>query len=288
MARGLDHVVHVVRDLEAAAELYGRLGFQVGARNAHPWGTDNRLVQFRGFFLEILTVAEPQKIISQTPRTFSFGAFNRDFLTEVGEGLSCMVMEAREPVAEKAALDAAGFGGFDLLNFSRKGKRADGSDTEVGFSIAFARDAASPHAGFFTCKQMHPMNFWSAELQRHGNGATGIAACTLVAENPTDHHIFLETLIGVRDVNASSLGLKVETPRGKVLVFDPRAFRDVYGVDPPTDAGLRIAAVEFVVDDAAATRRLLERNGVSHAMHRNKIVVGPAAMRGSTIVFGSS
>jgi catechol 2,3-dioxygenase-like lactoylglutathione lyase family enzyme len=62
MSRGLDHVVHAVRDLEAAAEFYRRLGFTVGARNRHAWGTHNHLVQLPGFFVELLTVAEPEKL----------------------------------------------------------------------------------------------------------------------------------------------------------------------------------------------------------------------------------
>jgi catechol 2,3-dioxygenase-like lactoylglutathione lyase family enzyme len=57
MARGLDHIAHAVRDLDAAATLYGRLGFNVGARNRHPWGTHNRIVQLPGFFIELVTVA---------------------------------------------------------------------------------------------------------------------------------------------------------------------------------------------------------------------------------------
>ena len=64
MARGLDHIVHAVRDLDAAAELYRHLGFQVGARNRHPWGTHNHVVQFPGFFIELLTLAEPDKLDS--------------------------------------------------------------------------------------------------------------------------------------------------------------------------------------------------------------------------------
>jgi hypothetical protein len=288
MARGLDHVVHAVRDLEVAAEMYGRLGFQVGARNRHPWGTHNRLVQLPGFFLEILTVAEPEKIVPQRAGVFSFGAFNRDFLAAAGEGLSCMVVEGHDPKAEKAALDAAGFGGFDLLNFSRKAKRADGSDTEVGFSIAFARDPVSPRAAFFTCKQTHPENFWSPELQRHANGAQAIAACALTAENPTDHHIFLEALVGVRDVRASSLGLRLSTPRGEVLAYDPRGFYDAYGVEPPGERGLRVGALAFTIDDLAGTQALLVRNGVEHSMHRERLVVGPRQMFGATIVFEQS
>jgi hypothetical protein len=199
-----------------------------------------------------------------------------------------MVVEGQDPAVEKVAFDAAGFGGFDLLNFSRRGKRADGSDTEVGFSITFARDPASPRAGFFTCKQTHPQNFWSPELQRHENGAREIAACVLVADNPTDHHIFLEALIGVRDLRASSLGLRVQTPRGDVLVLDPRAFHDAYGVESPKDEGLRIAALVFSVRDLTQAQSLLERNAVPHLSHRGQIVVGPDVVRGSTIVFSAS
>ncbi|MEI9805413.1 MAG: VOC family protein [Pseudolabrys sp.] len=36
MPRSLDHIVHAVHDLDAAAEAYARLGFIVGARNKHP------------------------------------------------------------------------------------------------------------------------------------------------------------------------------------------------------------------------------------------------------------
>ena len=54
--RGLDHVVHAVHNLEAAAAFYASAGFQVGTRNRHPWGTHNRIVQLPGFFVELLAV----------------------------------------------------------------------------------------------------------------------------------------------------------------------------------------------------------------------------------------
>src|SRR3979490_2311258 len=81
MARGLDHIVHAVRDLDAAAALYERLGFVVGARNRHPWGTHNRTIQLPGFFyMELLTVAEPEKLTA-AGLPLLFGAFHRDFLS---------------------------------------------------------------------------------------------------------------------------------------------------------------------------------------------------------------
>src|SRR5690349_24797111 len=86
IARGLDHIVHAVHDLDAAGETYQRLGFTVGARNRHPWGTHNRIVQFPGVFIELLGLGELDRIPPAQPRTFSFGGFTRDFLAG-GEGL---------------------------------------------------------------------------------------------------------------------------------------------------------------------------------------------------------
>ncbi|WP_281024020.1 VOC family protein [Microvirga flavescens] len=43
MPRRIDHLVIAVHDLDKAADFYRRLGFQVGARNRHSWGTENRL-----------------------------------------------------------------------------------------------------------------------------------------------------------------------------------------------------------------------------------------------------
>ncbi len=135
--------------------------------------------------------------------------------------------------------------------------------------------------------QTAPESFWSAELQRHPNGARQIAAAVLVAENPTDHHIFLEALCGVRDIHASSLGLTIQTPRGAVQVMDPRSFRQAFGHDAPKDAGLRLAALVFSVADVAATRALLERNGVPAREQAGRLVIGPEAAFGATIAFSS-
>src|SRR5215467_1775068 len=92
MPRGLDHIVHAVHDLDAAGALYQRLGFTVGARNKHPWGTHNRIVQFPGVFIELLAIGEAELISPPRPHVFSFGAFTQDFLAR-HEGLAMLVLE---------------------------------------------------------------------------------------------------------------------------------------------------------------------------------------------------
>ena len=71
MPRGLDHIVHAVRDLDAAAEFYRRAGFTVGARNRHAWGTHNYIVQFPGVFIELIAIGEPELIRVGAPGTRS-------------------------------------------------------------------------------------------------------------------------------------------------------------------------------------------------------------------------
>lgn len=286
MTRGLDHIVHVVRDLAAASAVYERLGFQVGAENVHPWGTKNRLVQLPRFYIELLAIPESAKLPPAT-HAYSFGAFNREFLQACGEGLSFLVLQSADPKAEKAEFDKAGFGGFEVMDFARKGKRADGSETEVAFSLAFARDPASPHAGFFTCLQKTPESIWFPELQRHQNGAGSISAAVLVADNPTDHHIFLEAFTGARDVRATSLGLRIETPRGEILVYDPRAFSDAFGNAAPKEEGLRLAALVFAVADLGATQTWLEKAGLRPRALHDRLVVGPDEAMGAVFAFES-
>jgi catechol 2,3-dioxygenase-like lactoylglutathione lyase family enzyme len=132
MGRGIDHIVHAVHDLDAAAALYRRLGFTVGARNRHPpqWGTQNHIVQFPGCFVELLSMADTSQIAPHGPRFFSFGAHNRDFLAR-GEGLSMLVLEGRDPAAEAEAFRAAGIGDFEPFHFERLAVRPDGSSVKV-------------------------------------------------------------------------------------------------------------------------------------------------------------
>ncbi|MEO0730064.1 MAG: VOC family protein, partial [Pseudomonadota bacterium] len=58
MTKRIDHLVIVDRQLAGLAEFYRSLGFQVGGRNRHDWGTENHIVQFDGTFLELLTTGD--------------------------------------------------------------------------------------------------------------------------------------------------------------------------------------------------------------------------------------
>ena len=279
--RGLDHIVHAVHDLDAVGEAYRAIGFTVGARNRHPWGTHNAIVQFPGVFIELLTVGEAERIPAPRPRAISFGGFTADFLRK-GEGLSMLVLEGKGAAADAAAFRAAGIGDFDVFDFEREAKRPDGTPVKVAFSLAFASDPKAPDTGFFTCQQHYPENFWNPAFQKHPNGVTGVAGVVLVADNPADHHVFLKGFSGVSDLKSTSSGITIETPRGEIQVMDPAAFRLHYAVDPPDVArGMRLAAIRFAADMAAARSAL----GTAATQRMDKLIVGPQAAHGATLVF---
>src|SRR5216684_222849 len=61
MLKGIDHIVIVVRDLDAAVADYGRLGFTVVRGGRHPsMGTHNALIAFSdGAYFELIPTASP-------------------------------------------------------------------------------------------------------------------------------------------------------------------------------------------------------------------------------------
>ena len=283
-ARGLDHVVHAVRDLEAAAGLYRRLGFTVGACNRHPWGTHNRIVQLPGFFVELLTVAEPE-LLGDDGLSTCFGRFNQSFLTG-RQGLSLLILESGGVAQDLCALQSAGIATSELVRFERSAERPDGSTAEVAFSLVFARDRLAPCVGFAICQQHFPENFWNSAFQRHPNAVRGISGVVLVAEHPADHHAFLSAFSGVGEVQAASDAMTASTPRGDIIVMDQTAFRARFDAEPPDMShGARLAAVRFTVGERDALISPWNEGGIAFSAAKGAAVVTPDLAMGATLVF---
>ncbi|HEX5508399.1 MAG TPA: VOC family protein [Pseudolabrys sp.] len=284
---GLDHIVHAVRDLDAAAALYKRLGFQVGARNRHPsnWGTQNHIVQLPGTFIELLAVAETTGIAPQESRRFSFGAFNRDFLMR-GEGLSMLVLEGHVEDAERFA--AGGIGDFEPYYFEREGKRPDGTRVKVAFTLAFARDNKAPDIGFFTCRQHYPDNFWNPAFQSHANGAVAVAAVVLVANDLAQHRKFLTVFTGSDEWEEKGSGLVLTTPRGAIELVTPGEYSRRCDVTPPDiTTSSRLAAIRFRVEDLTTIRAIFATSKIAHQSLGDRIVIDAETALGAALVFES-
>lgn len=281
--RGLDHLVIGVRDLDAAGAFYETLGFTVGARNRHPWGTENRIVQFPGAFLELITIGDAGAIPPPAPRQFSFGQFVREAL-ERGEGLSMLVLESRDAKADATAFNAADIGDFEPFFFERQAKRPDGSTVRVAFSLAFAADPLAPECGFFVCQQHEPQNFWNPAFQQHANGASALSAAILVTDDPGQHRGFLQSFAGFPEVLEGNADYVLTLPRGRIDVLDPEAAQAIYHAEPdPTPA--RFLGFCVTVPDLDAVAARLEGSAISFGRGEERIVVPAEAALGCLIAF---
>jgi hypothetical protein len=288
MPGGLDHIVHAVRDLDAAAQFYVRAGFTVGSRNRHPWGTHNRIVQFPGVFIELLSVGEPELIAGASRGAFSFGNFTRDFLGH-DQGLAMLVLEGRGAAADAEAFRAASIGDFDVFDFEREAKRPDGSSVKVAFSLAFAADPKTPDAGYFTCQQHYPENFWNPAFQDHANGVSGVTEVVMVSEKPQDHVHFFRAFSGISEVHSNTSGFSVRTQRGDIRVMNPAAYRTHCATEPPNlTRGARFAAMRFTMRDKPGLISVLQKGGVSFLERDFGIVVPADVGFGATLLFDST
>lgn len=271
----IDHVVVAVEDLDLAGAFYEKLGFTVGARNRHPWGTENRLIQFKSSFVELITVGDaPETIPPHREGHFSFGAFVRDYLRK-RQGFAMFVLDSPDAKAERQTFVKQGIGDYEPFFFERRGKRPDGSETHVAFTLAFASDPTLPDASFFVCEQHFPENFWNPQFQNHRNGASNIAEVQLGTKRPADHARFLENFTGVKTETLPNGDGCYRLQQSGALV----ATRD--------DGIAGFTGFTIAVPDIARQCALLSEAGIDFAMDGERVVIAAAQTFGTALSFSA-
>jgi catechol 2,3-dioxygenase-like lactoylglutathione lyase family enzyme len=283
MPRGIDHIVIAVRDLDAARATWQGLGFTLTPVARHPFGTANSLVQLDGNYIELLAVADITAIPEPSAGSFSFAAFNRDFLKK-REGLSMLAVKSRDAAADRADFEASSLPVFAPLQFERLAKGPEGEERKVAFSLTFTREPRLREAGFFACQHHFPENFWRAEYQSHVNSARRIESVVLVTRDPADFHEFVTHLTGKHDMTSTSLGVTFDTGEGMFEIMSPIGYRAGFGESPEPDPR-RFLACRIAVADLAAARHLFKRNQIGFSERPGTLIVPAAAASGVAVAF---
>lgn len=264
MNRAIDHLVLAVNDLEAAREAYRRMGFTLTPRAQHPWGTANSLVQLQGNFLELLAVAEPEKIPQAESGRFSFGAFNQSYLRR-RQGLSMLVFQSSDARVDQTEFRARGLETYEPFNFERQAKLPDGSLKTVAFSLAFVTEPRMPEAAFFTCQQHAPEFFWKPDYQRHANGAQAVIEVVMLANDPGGLADFFGRLVEPDAVSRAEGALRVQLGEGALSVLDATRLAQRFPGVRLSDVLRKphFAGYSIAVDDLDVAEDVLERNGIA-------------------------
>jgi hypothetical protein len=288
MRRGLDHLVMVAHELEAARMIYERLGFKTTPRAVHPFGTANFLVQFQHNFLELVEIDDASIIPPHTEDRFSFAAGNAAFLDR-REGMSSLVFQSDNARSDRADFAAKRLNTYEVVDFSRKAGLPDGSEVTVSFSLAFLTDPMMPECTFFVCQQSNPEHFWKTEYQTHPNGALDAAETIMVAPDPAAHRPFFAGLHGNYNISQNAGGMFVETTQGSISLMRPAAFAERFGEDAaisglgsPYFAGFRIQ-----VADLDTLTGVLDGNNMPYSRDGDAVRIKHADTMGVAIEFTS-
>ncbi len=278
MPRPIDHLVLAVPDLAAAAERYRAMGFTVGSRNLHPWGTENAIVQLGGGYLELIGLADGFRPPPPDDPAAPFAGPVADAVAR-GGGLCAVALGSDDADADAARFRAAGLGRGRRLDFARDARGPDGAPRRLRFDLAFAAVPGLPEALFFTCRHHQP--FGDAAARRHANGAVRLETVALATDEPHRHPPALAVLLdAAADGPPGRPGF--DTPTGRLSLMTPADADARYG---PGAVSGRFAALAIVVDAPAPVRALLDRAAIPHAEVAGAVVVPPEAGFGVALAF---
>jgi catechol 2,3-dioxygenase-like lactoylglutathione lyase family enzyme len=271
---GADHVVIAVRDLDASAAQWRRMGFTLSHRGTHSrlMGTANYTIMFGEDYLELLGV------LAATDQNKPTQQFLQD-----REGIERMAFTTDDAAAGAAELRSQGLAPLGPVQFSRPVDLPGGEKSEAKFNVF--RWPLNENPGgmrIFACQHLTRSAVWVPGLQNHANGASCIRRIEILSATPKTAAEHLGRLID-EPVTPSGDSWRVPSGRGRadVLFFDQAAFAHRYPQAVRLDAA-REGAVAIVIGITAlaAATKALESLGISH----DGVVSVPAAAANGVIV----
>jgi catechol 2,3-dioxygenase-like lactoylglutathione lyase family enzyme len=274
---GLDHVVVVVRDLDASARAWAALGFTVSPRGTHSahMGTGNYTIMLGDDYIELLGVLTPTERNAPTRQ-----------LLEKREGIERVAFTTVDAAAGVKELQARGIAATGPIDFSRPVDLPDGRKSEARFQTClWPTDERPGGVRIFACQHFTRDAVWIPHLQRHANAARRLVRLELIAADPKSAANHMARLID-QTVQAEPDGAwRVPSGPGRAdFVFMGRAAFEarhptISAAAMPTDGP---AALVIEVSDLSAAAKATAAAGISGD---SRITVPAPKANGITLVF---
>ncbi len=235
---GLDHIVVLVRDLNAAAKDYERLGFTVAPEMRHAgFGTANRIVLLQNNFIELVGVVAPDELAGP-------GIMIRDRLESHGPGPFGISLNSEDIVRDRARLIEAGLAMGEIGGGSRPVPLPDGTEGMARFNTVMIGGPREMPFIFFMSQQHEQSVVWIKEWQRHANTARDVTGVTIATANPSAWLPLVTALCGSKGVEADADGISARLPLGVLDIVTEDAATRTFA-SPATGEASRIVAVSL-------------------------------------------
>jgi len=280
----LDHVGAIVRNLDAGAERWRRLGFRLSPRSqqmgfaratgqTEPWATSNHCAAFHRGYLELIGVTQPG-----LPNPW------QHFIDRF-EGGHITALRCADADAAFADIAARCDGMQPPVDRRRQAPFRDGT-REMRFRNIFSRDDAFPEGRFIVIEHQTPELIWQEQLMEHPNGAVALEDVQFFAHDPMPTVRRITALTGVEPGAGADGALRFKlAASGAVEVLSPRAFAERF-VGAPAPASPSVAACTITVRRVDAARRMIETGGIgTETRADNAFSVAATDSNGIILVF---
>lgn len=229
MTASLDHIAISTRfDMDAAEDIFTRLGFTLTPRGHHSLGSINHLMMFTADYLELVGI--PREDAAKRPE-----------IANAPLGLNGLVFKTDDVDETFARLDALGMSGDPPKSFSRPVTLADGDTRDACFRTVTARADSFPAGRLYFCEHLTPELLWREEWQTHANGVTGFSELIIVTPTPGEEAAQLAKLLEASPGENDNGACKIRLDDGFRLVFlSPEGYAAQFG-DAARDGGERSA-----------------------------------------------
>jgi hypothetical protein len=277
----IDHLLTSVRDLDAAASLYQRMGFTLSPiSRIEGMGISNHLVLMSpptpGYanYIELMMAHDPTRLPPAMVRTLSGG-----------EGIKSMVLGAPDIETASAAIKQAGFAANAPFHIKREW--VIGPDESVFPEFDVILPIETPLV-FNCCRYFNVELYLRPEWLKHENGATSLRSVIAAANDPEAITKPLGALFGqVED----EPGLSKTSPGGVELnVYSPERLGQAFGIDAASlQPGVAACYVGYVIEVESRDRlaACLDRGSVRYRNIGSDLAVDPSGGLGNLIVFTS-
>jgi hypothetical protein len=262
----LDHVVINARDeMDAAAETYRRLGFQLTPRGYHTLGSMNHLAMFGTDYLELIAI----------PKGATTGRLD---LLNYPSGFNGLVFGTEDSAATYKAVTASGAPIEPPQEFSRPVELPEGKRDATFRTVRFKAEVV-PAGRVYFCHHLTRDLVWRDEWRHHDNGAVAVARTVIADENPKTIADLFRKMFGNDALRPVAGGETLVIGNARCDVITPAELKRQFGAACPDAHGRSsyMAALSFRTTSLDRAAKTLAARGIKGVQREAGRLVVPAA-----------
>jgi len=272
LLRGLDHVAFGAGRLDAARDVFARLGFRTTPRGRCAWTLAGRSfeagsysVMFEDTYLDVIEIRDPRWKDALGRRTLARGDL----------GPSGLVLGA---ASLDAALERARGAGIGHAPEYRIARTLDGETSELRYRI-FALEPSRASAPVMVIEDGSPGAMRKSGWTDHPNAVSRLRSAIVHSGEPEANASWCRALFGAEKVMARDAAFEVATGTADIRWLsdsaDPRVSQWIAARPGSADRAF-VVSLDFETSDLAAARRALAAGGVPWREVDGGVAVDPA------------